>query len=106
MDEREDKQLSGKYKNFQQALSPFPSQKSSWEQLVDDGLPHLRVFEFTRRFKIDVVLTEINIPLMTLRAWEKFYSIPSPWAVNITRNSIRNVILRQYASFANGLPVI
>ncbi len=78
MDERENWLLSTEYKNFQQAPSPFPQQILSREQYVNNGLQRLRVFESTRRFGVDAMLAETNIPLMTLHTWERIYGIPSP----------------------------
>ena len=50
------------------------------EQLINDELPNLHTFDSTPQFSVEAIVAETDVPLMTLRAWERNYSIPSPWS--------------------------
>lgn len=50
-----------------------------FKQEQNDHSSHLSTFDTTSRFDVQVVITQTGIPLVSLRAWERNYGIPSPW---------------------------
>lgn len=59
--------------------SAFPQYRHS-EQLINDELPNLHAFDSSPQFSVEAIVAETDVPLMTLRAWERNYGIPSPWS--------------------------
>ena len=61
----------------------FSSQKTTqgWDASIQhDDIPPFRMFDATPCFPIEVLIKKTNVPLITLRAWERYYGLPTPWS--------------------------
>ncbi len=47
--------------------------------ILHDHIQQLLALDPSQLFDIDAVTTQTGVPLVTLRAWERNYGIPSPW---------------------------